>query len=132
MSMSSRFSIRAEDPAYARQIVRSALGDADGDAVETAALLTSELVTNAMVLAHADPDLFLDAREGHIYVEVRNADSDRACRPSRTQWMPRGWGLDMINALATSWGSESRRDCDAVWFALSFSSESECATPPGC
>jgi hypothetical protein len=116
----SRFTIRAEGAAYARQIVRSALSGAPGDAVETAALLTSVLVTNAMVFAHADPELFLDTREGHIYVEVRDAKADSALDESSEEWTPRGWGLDMINALATTWGNESRVDCDAVWFDLTF------------
>ena len=118
--MGSRFTIRAEGAAYARQIVRSALSGAPSDAVETAALLTSELVTNAMVFAHADPELFLDTREGHIYVEVRDADSDPAVDRRGEEWAPRGWGLDMIDALATSWGNEWRADCDAVWFNLTF------------
>jgi hypothetical protein len=122
--MNSRFTVRAEDPAYARQIVRSVLVDADRDAVETAALLTSELVTNAMVLASADPQLFLDTREGHIFVEVRDfvelRDTGPVLRLSCQEWAPRGLGLDMINALATSWGSESRGDGQAVWFDLAF------------
>ena len=78
------------------------------------------LVTNAMVFAHADPELFLDTREGHIYVEVRDADSDPAVDRRGEEWAPRGWGLDMIDALATSWGNEWRADCDAVWFNLTF------------
>jgi len=116
----SRFTIRAEDAAYARKIVRSALNGAPTDAVETAALLASELVTNAMVFANADPELFLDTREGHVYVEVRDAEADPAQAQCGEDWTPRGWGLDMINALATSWGNESRADCDAVWFDLTF------------
>jgi hypothetical protein len=118
--MGNRFTIRVEDAAYARRIVRSTLRGAPSDAVETAALLTSELVANAMVFAHADPELFLDTREGHIYVEVRDADADPALTQCCEEWMPRGWGLDMINALATSWGNESRADGDAVWFDLTF------------
>jgi hypothetical protein len=118
--MGSRFTIRAEDASYARQIVRSTLSGAPRDAVETAALLTSELVTNAMVLADVDPQLFLDTREGHIHVEVRDADLNHAFDPCCKKWTPRGWGLDMINALATSWGSEARGDCEAVWFDLAF------------
>lgn len=118
--MGSRFTIRAEHPAYARRIVRAALADADSDAMETAALLTSELVTNAMVLAHADPELFLDTRHGHIHVEVRDTDTDPIRYPSCAKWAPRGWMLDLINALATSWGSESRGDYRAIWFDLNF------------
>jgi hypothetical protein len=117
--MGSPFTIRAEHPAYARRIVRSTLSGAHGDAVEAAALLTSELVTNAMVLAKADPELFLDTRQGHIYVEVRESVDNSAHDP-REEWTPTGWGLDMINALASSWGVESHHDGETVWFALTF------------
>jgi hypothetical protein len=118
--MGSRFTIRAEHPAYARRIVRSTLSGAHGDAVETAALLTSELVTNAMVLAKADPELFLDTREGHIYVEVRESVGHSELDPTHTEWTPTGWGLDMINALASSWGVESHDHGEMVWFDLTF------------
>ncbi len=118
-SMGSRFTIRAEHPAYARQIVRSTLSGAHDDAVETAALLTSELVTNAMVLAKVDPELFLDTREGHIHVEVRESVGNSEL-DTHKEWTPTGWGLDMINALANSWGVESHEHGEAVWFDLSF------------
>jgi len=117
--MGTRFTIRAENPAYARQIVRSTLRGVSSDAVETAALLTSELVTNSMVHAKTDPQLFLDAREGHVYVEVRAADGKPA-PPDIEPWEPRGWGLDMINALASSWGIEALGNGKAIWFDLAF------------
>ena len=122
--MGSRFTIRAEHPAYARQIVRSTLTGVQDDAVEAAALLTSELVTNAMVLAKADPQLFVDARHGYIYVEVRDAHARARATTALLDgepWQPQGWGMAMMDALATSWGVESGDDCDAVWFDLRFS-----------
>jgi hypothetical protein len=124
--MGSRFTIRAEHPAYARQIVRSTLTGVEDDAVEAAALLTSELVTNAMVLAKADPQLFVDTRDGYIYVEVRDeharaTSAQLDCEP----WQPQGWGMAMMDALATSWGIESGVGCDAIWFDLRFSPNDE-------
>jgi anti-sigma regulatory factor (Ser/Thr protein kinase) len=120
--MGSRFTIRAEHPAYAGQIVRSTLIGVHDEAAEVAALLTSELVTKAMVHAQAEPQLFVDTRQGYIYVEVRDPHADptsprRAVEP----WVPHGRGMTMMNALATSWGVESRDDCDAIWFDLEFS-----------
>jgi hypothetical protein len=117
----SRFTIHAEDPAYARQIVRSTLRGANSDAVETAALLTSELVTDAMVHSITDPQLFLDAREGHVYVEVRDSDARVALTPLHIEpWGPHGWALDMMNALASSWGIECLGEGKAIWFDLAF------------
>jgi hypothetical protein len=113
----SRFTIRAEHPAYAGKIVRTTLRGANNEAVDRAALLTSELVADAMIDADADPQLFIDTREGHIYVEVRATDSlRRRVEPLRT----RGWTLTLLDTSVSSWGIESRSDCRAVWFALNF------------
>ena len=87
----SRFTIHAEHPAYAGKIVRTTLLGANNEAVDRAALLTSELVADAMIDADADPQLFIDTREGHIYVEVRAIDSlRRRVEPLRT----RGWASE--------------------------------------
>ena len=105
----STFTIRAEGPAYAGKIVRSALTDANGEAADSAALLASELVADAMIDVDADPQLFIDSREGHIYVEVRAVESRTRQRTSA-----------LLNAIASSWGIDSRKEGGAVWFALSF------------
>jgi anti-sigma regulatory factor (Ser/Thr protein kinase) len=119
--MGSRFTIRAENPAYARQIVRSTLRGANSNAVETAALLTSELVTNSMVHAKSDPQIFLDTREGHVYVEVRDSGANPAIHLSEIETSePHGWRLDMINALASSWGIKPLGDGRVIWFDLAF------------
>ncbi len=115
--MGNRFTIRAEHPAYAGKIVRSTLCGANSEAVERATLLTSELVADAMIDANAEPQLFIDAREGHVYVEVRATDSlRRLVEPLRTC----GWALTLLNTVTSSWGIESRNDCRTVWFALNF------------
>ena len=115
--LDTRFTIHAEHPAYARKIMRSTLSGTDDDVVEDAALLTSELVADAMIRPDADPQLFIDARNGHIYVEVR--DSGFASRHVDRVRL-REWVLLMMNALASSWGIESRSDGRVVWFDLSF------------
>jgi hypothetical protein len=113
----SRFTIHAEHPAYAGKIIRSTLSGANSDVVEDAALLTSALVADAMMHPGADPQLFIDTREGHIYVEVRDSD----VKPQQVDRMRlRGWVLLILNALACSWGIESRSDGRVIWFDLSF------------
>lgn len=113
----SRLTIRAEEPVYAGKIVRSTLDGANSEAVENAVLLTSELVTDAMSDPDADPQLFIDRRRGHIYVEVRDTDSIfRRVETSRI----REWTAVLLNSLASSWGMECHTDSRAVWFVLSF------------
>jgi len=115
--LDTRFTIHAGHPAYARKIMRSTLSGTDSDVVEDAALLTSELVAGAMMRPGADPQLFIDARDGHIYVEVRDSDitSRDVDRVRLSEWV-----LLIMNALASSWGIESRGDDRVVWFDLSF------------
>jgi hypothetical protein len=112
----SQFTIHAEHPAYARKIIRATLSGAHSDVVEDAALLTSELVADAMMRPDADPELFINAGDGHIYVEVRASDftSQHRDRVRLSEWV-----LLIMNALASSWGIESRGGGRVVWFDLS-------------
>ena len=86
-----------------------------GDEVRAvAALLVSELVTNAvvhgpggtssMVLLHAD------ARDGALHVDVADAGDGFAVAE-------RGVGLRLLDSLAASWGVDGRRGT-RVWFEL--------------
>jgi hypothetical protein len=115
--LDTRFTIHAEHPAYARKIMRSTLSGSDDDVVEDAALLTSELVADAMMRPDTDPQLLIDTRDGHIYVEVCDSGftSQHVERVRLSEWV-----LLMMNALASSWGIESRSDGRVVWFDLSF------------
>ncbi len=112
----NRFTIHAEHPAYAGKIMRSTLRGANSHVVETGALLTSELVGEAMLHSAADPELFIDTMEDHIRVEVRGFD--KPCGDVDRVGM-RECVLLMMNALASSWGIESRGDFRIVWFDLS-------------
>lgn len=117
MTVGSRFTIRAETPAYAGAIVRSTLSGADNKAMEDAALLTSEVVADAMTHPEADPELFLDVREGHIYVEVRDAEMHH--RDAKAM-EPHDSALTLLKTVASSWGTESGGSSRAVWFDLIF------------
>jgi hypothetical protein len=122
-AVGSRFTIRSEGPAYSRRIVRSVLIGERIDAIETAALLTSELVAEAMAHGSDGPDLFVDIRRGHLHVEVY--DSATAITPpvgvpSRDVG-PYDVGrsrVRIVDSLATAWGYESRDDVGAFWFDL--------------
>jgi hypothetical protein len=113
------FSTRVEDPAYARHVVRSTFEGISPWAVATAELLASELVTNAIVYGVGDPTLLLDLRQAGLHVEVH--DSGLAVDLAPLNVGPtsvHGRGLDIVDALASSWGVESRPVGKAVWFDL--------------
>ncbi|MEV7791043.1 ATP-binding protein [Streptomyces sp. NPDC087512] len=86
---------------------------------EVAELLTSELVTNALV--HTDDDAVLTATvsERGLRVEVRDAESGlptpRAPDPGEATG---GRGLVLVRSLADAWGVRSHDGGKSVWFEL--------------
>ena len=87
--------------------------------VETAVLLTSELVTNALI--HTDDDAVLTATIGPrgLRVEVRDfvARRPRLCVPDADDGT-HGRGLVLVQSLADAWGVRSHGVGKAVWFEL--------------
>lgn len=88
--------------------------------LETAALLTSELATNAIL--HAAPPVHLRAEITDVLVRVEMHDGG-----SRTLPAPRtartidrgGRGLAIVDDLASRWGTERTDAGSFVWFELS-------------
>ena len=117
--------------AAARRFVRDTLqswvvtgGDADGHGlVDDAVLLTSELVTNAVV--HAGTPVQVTCRLADDNVEVVVRDSQPASlvpEPPETDRGPTertsGRGLLLPSALASAWGVTYGRTAKAVWFRI--------------
>ncbi|MFF3518529.1 SpoIIE family protein phosphatase [Streptomyces sp. NPDC002573] len=97
-------------------------------AVDEAELLTSEVVTNALV--HGDSDVSVCVRQypDHIRVEVRDSDP----HPARPVTVPRaedeaegGRGLLIVSALASGWGNSPSGRGKTVWFELPAEAGSE-------
>lgn len=86
---------------------------------ETAELLTSELVTNALV--HTDDDALLTATvsSAGLRVEVRDC---AARRPRPGAPIPdegtHGRGLVLVESLADTWGVRAQGGGKVVWFEL--------------
>ncbi|MFG2955323.1 ATP-binding protein [Streptomyces sp. NPDC048291] len=88
---------------------------------EIAELLTSELVTNALV--HTDREAVLTAvvEPGQLRVEVRDfvARRPRMCAPgSDTGDGTHGRGLVLVDAFADAWGVQPHEVGKSVWFEL--------------
>ncbi|MFI5820874.1 ATP-binding protein [Streptomyces rishiriensis] len=86
---------------------------------ETAELLTSELVTNALV--HTDDDAVLTATvsSSGLRVEVRDCVARRP-RPSApiADEGTHGRGLVLVESLADTWGVRAQGGGKVVWFEL--------------
>jgi anti-anti-sigma factor len=112
-------------PSRARTEVREALSERlDDDDIATVVLLTSELVTNAVVHPKGAPDSLVGLRigvyEDGVRVEVEDGGEgfDPAAPAVTTPYG--GRGLFLVDRCSTSWGARStegehgRRFC--VWF----------------
>lgn len=109
----------ASSPASAREFVRSVLGRWSCDhLVDTALLISSELVTNAIV--HARSPLRLRLRLAHEVVRIEVADEGQGTpaprEPDRDR--PGGRGLPIIEALSIDWGMAPTSAGKVVWADL--------------
>ena len=101
--------------------MRAALESVEADPVviETAELLTDELVTNAIVHAHSKSYLFIRAATGVVRVEVTDPDDRLPSLAAPNTNAPGGRGLVIVNGLASAWGVERIGAGKTVWFELS-------------
>jgi len=108
-------------PAAARRFVRAALESVDADPVviETVALLTTELVTNAIVHVGCKSQLFIRAASGSVRVEVTDPDDRLPAMADPDPDALGGRGLVIVNGLASAWGAERAAGGKTVWFELS-------------
>jgi anti-sigma regulatory factor (Ser/Thr protein kinase) len=82
-------------------------------------LLTSELVTNAIVHGSGDATLVVEVARDHLHVEVLDSAPMRNLQPLQVEpSSEHGRGLAIVDALASSWGVEPRYVGKAVWFDL--------------
>ncbi len=90
----------------------------DGERFETARLLVSELVANAVTHAETEVSVHLDLTAERLRVEVRDraAGEPRAQQPRHDD--PTGRGLMIVDALADRWGVEPTPPGKTVWFEL--------------
>jgi anti-sigma regulatory factor (Ser/Thr protein kinase) len=104
----------------ARRLVaqRCAEHSLSGEPVEVAALLTSELVTNAVIHGRSPVSLAVAVDPRVLRVEVGD-DNSRLPQPqARDDDALDGRGLQILTTLADRWGVERRSLGKAVWFEL--------------
>ncbi|WP_079165749.1 ATP-binding protein [Streptomyces sp. NRRL S-31] len=110
----------------ARELLRGQLAawGVDGDLADTAGLLLSELMSNAIRHARTPAGREIGVRvarcEGRLRVEVADAGRTRPVPREAAADDEQGRGLAIISALATRWGCCPRRHGigKAVWAEL--------------
>jgi transcriptional regulator with XRE-family HTH domain/anti-sigma regulatory factor (Ser/Thr protein kinase) len=104
-------------PRAARDAVSYVAGDVPAEALETARLLTSELVTNSV--RHGPPapaaiGVFVDVARDRIRVEV----SDTADAPVQLPSGSGRYGMKLVDTLAARWHTERTGAGNLTWFEL--------------
>ena len=118
-------------PAAARELVARYLERWElSQLAETAVLLTSEIVTNAVVHAHSGPSLVIAVADGSLEIGV--SDHDHRDLPAAERLRPLrpppgdeadvadegGRGLPLVDLLADEWGATPLAEGKQVWFRL--------------
>jgi anti-sigma regulatory factor (Ser/Thr protein kinase) len=108
----------------ARRFVLGCLGALDDETAGTLELLTSELVTNAIL--HARTPLVLGvARSGdRIVVCVEDRDLVRPEQQPYSDDRIDGRGIVILEALADRWGIATHERGKAVWFTMRLTADS--------
>ena len=105
----------------ARRFVRDVLMSrrvADG-VVSTVELLTSEVVTNAIIHARSGTQLAVLIEEDRVRVAVRDTSPQEPVRRLASVDDLSGRGVVIVDELATAWGVEHERNgAKRVWFEV--------------
>lgn len=108
-----------EAASQARGVVRDLLRQGHRpDMADTACLLTSELVTNALVHSGTPVELVVDLDKARLAIEVIDASTDSPIPRHAEPLATGGRGLAMVEHLADSWGVTRVVPGKSVWFSL--------------
>lgn len=110
---------RLEAAALARRHVRRALqGWGLHELVEPAVLLTSEVVTNALL--HSGTTITVRmAREGvGVRIEVQDGSTVMPVRRRHSTTASTGRGVQLLASIAVDWGTEELATGKVVWFTV--------------
>jgi two-component sensor histidine kinase len=104
-------------PRQARALLREHADGLDRDRLETAVLLISELVTNAVLHGAGEIRLMIDLRRGGRDARFAVCDEGDGTPVVRPEPGPDGgWGLRLVGQRARRWGVREGRT--QVWFEL--------------
>lgn len=104
----------------ARRLIRRALAEnGRDDLLETAELLISEVVTNALVHAGTPVDVAVSLDDAGLRVEVIDGSPHLPSRRDYTALAGTGRGLRLLESLVDQWGVTAKDGGKAVWFELS-------------
>lgn len=101
------------------------------DLVDGVALLTSELATNAVVHTGQPFTVSVERSGDRIRVEVVDLDASPPQPFTIDDDQGLFHGLNVVESLATAWGTDARPGGKVVWFELAGASAARAADPTG-
>ena len=102
----------------AREFVGQALNGDGGEQGEIAQLLVSELVTNALLHARTTITLVVQVIDSGVRVGVADGSHRGPRQRDYSDEATTGRGLTLVEALASSWGTEPSTGGKTIWFEL--------------
>jgi anti-sigma regulatory factor (Ser/Thr protein kinase) len=85
---------------------------------DDAALLTSELVSNAVLHACTPVAVCVGWDGSHLQVQVADDSAEAPQQQPKRPAEPGGRGLEIVAAIAQRWGFDPEADGKVVWFEL--------------
>jgi hypothetical protein len=109
----------AEAAGFARDLVGEACERWGlANLVESAEIVVTELVSNAVRHANPPIDLSLARRGRYLYIGVRDNSPGAPHRMTVEEPSDHGRGLLIVDAFATAWGNAPNADGKVVWATL--------------
>ena len=94
------------------------LVEALGEAADVAALLLSELATNALLHGRSDFEVTVSWDGAVLHVEVADESVHGPVRTRFSTTAATGRGMTLVDELSRRWGVEARDGGKAVWFEV--------------
>jgi anti-sigma regulatory factor (Ser/Thr protein kinase) len=114
--------ISPTSPAVARALARYACEAWEvPDVTDTAQVVVSELVSNAVIHAQTDLDVTIILRANHLIIQVRDRSSQCPPRPAAIRsglGAEHGRGLALIARLTSAWGCNPGPHGKTVWATI--------------
>lgn len=99
--------------------------------IESVQLLTSELVTNAVLHAGTEVQVVLEARDQTVHVEVIDQiKRSPVARDTPFDILQTGRGLTLLASMTSAWGVEPTDCGKSVWFDLDMTRSPESTGVP--
>jgi anti-sigma regulatory factor (Ser/Thr protein kinase) len=95
------------------------------EAIEVAALLVTELVTNAVLHARTPIVVVVDSSPGVVFLAVNDGSGVDPIAREYSVDAATGRGIKLVRELSTRWGVERSDDGKRVWCEITFPTSAE-------